>query len=75
MTNEKNEKWVEVFSQGDVWELTAKEGELLGYLTTNDASDYEADELADNGISTVYERARAMGLKFIQIDLNGKEVE
>ena len=75
MTNKKNEKWVEVFSQGDVWELTAKEGGLLGYLTTNDASDYEPDELVDNGIATVYERAKSMGLKFVQVDFDGKEVE
>ena len=71
----ENEKWIECFSQGDVWEIEVRDGKLLGYLTSNDPSDYEPSELVDNGISTIYERAKGMGLKFVQVDFDGKEVE
>ena len=36
----ENEKWIECFSQGDVWEIEVRDGKLLGYLTSNDPSDY-----------------------------------
>ena len=41
----------------------------------NDHSDYEESELSDNGISTVYERAKSMGLTLVKIDFNGNKVE
>jgi len=59
---ERNKKWFEVFSGGDVWELMEIDGKLIGFRTHNDASDYSEDELADNGISDFEERARVMHL-------------
>ena len=43
----ENNKWIEVFSQGDVWELEEMDGKLIGRCTGNDASDYEENELID----------------------------
>ena len=59
---ERNKKWFEVFSGGDVWELMEIDGKLIGFRTHNDASDYSEDELAHNGISDFEERARVMHL-------------
>lgn len=63
----ENNKWLEVFEDGDVWELEEEDGKLLGYHTGNDASDYDSDELVDNGISSPQEKAKMMHLKFQQI--------
>lgn len=65
--SEMKEKWLEVFSQGDVWELEAVGGFLYGLLTGNDSFDYGEGEVADNGISNVRERARMMGLEFTEL--------
>ena len=69
------EKWIEIFSQGDIWELRVIGNELRAFLTGNDHSDYEIEELVDNGISTVNERAKSMGLKLVVIDFEGKEID
>ena len=70
----EQKKWLEIFSQGDIWELEVDGDTLRAYETGNDHSDYDPDELSDNGISDVHERARMMGLKLIKIDYNGNEV-
>ena len=75
MTNGKNEKWVEVFSQGDVWEIEVRDGKLMAYSTTIDPSYYDESELVDNGISSVYERAKSMRLEFVRVDFYGNEVK
>ena len=64
-----SERWIEVFSQGDVWRLEALDGVLYGLHVSNDSVDYEESELADNGIGTVQERARMMGLEFEEVFL------
>ncbi len=71
----ENEKWIEIFSQGDIWELEVIGNELRAYETGNDHSDYEESKLSDNGISTVEERAQIMGLTLVKIDFNGNKVE
>ena len=63
MHEEDREKWIEVFSNGDVWELEKIEQKLVAKRTNNDPQDYTEDELTDNGISTLTERARLMGLE------------
>jgi len=77
METEKMEtgKWIEVFSQGDIWELEEVNGNLRAYLTRNESEDYDDDELCDNGISNVSERARMMRLKLVQIDYNGNPID
>lgn len=63
----ENKSWLEVFSQGDIWELEERDGKLYAKFTGNDASDYDADELVDNGISDVESRAQQMGLEFVEV--------
>ena len=64
----ENKKWIEVFSQGDVWELEEIDGKLYATFTRNDASDYDADDLIDNGVSDVEQRAKEMGLELVEVD-------
>jgi len=65
----ESEKWVEVFSNGDVWELQKSGKYLFGRRTYDDPSDFDEDELVDNGISDFEEKARIMGLEqFIVVD-------
>ena len=64
---ETQNKWIEVFSQGDVWELEESDGMLYGMYTGNDVSDYEENEVIDNGVSSVFERADIMGLEFQEV--------
>ncbi len=71
----ENEKWIEIFSQGDIWELEVDGDVLQAFYTGNDHSDYEPDELVDNGISDVYERSRMMRLRLVKVDYNGNEIE
>ena len=69
MTMETNEIWFEVFSQGDIWELEQRDGKLLAMrIEGAEAEDYSEDELADNGISTVQERVKIMGLELVEHD-------
>ena len=68
-------EWTEIFQDGSIWELEKKDGKLLGYRT-----DYEVDEFAhmrfvDNGISTVQQRAKDMGLIFSEINFRGEEMK
>ena len=64
---ETQNKWIEVFSQGDVWELEESDRMLYGMYTGNDVSDYEENEVIDNGVSSVFERADIMGLEFQEV--------
>lgn len=69
----ETQKWIEVFSQGDVWELEEIDGKLYGRFTGNDPSDYEPDELVDNGVADVEQRAKEMGLEFEEEEKIEKE--
>lgn len=75
MGEKKEMKWIEIFSQGDIWELEKVGNKLLGFRTENDADAYKEDELCDNGISTVEQRAKDMGLIFSEINFRGEEIE
>ena len=63
-----NKKWIEIFSDGSIWELEKVGNRLVGIRQENDADAYEEDELCDNGISTPENRAKVMGLVFKEID-------
>jgi len=63
MTTKENEKWFEVFSSGDVWELKKSGNRLLGRKTYDDPSYFDVDEVFDYGIPDFEEKARIMGLK------------
>ena len=62
---EDNKIWIEVFSQGDVWELTIN-GKKLIATPGSDASDYDADELIDNGVGDLEIRAKQLGLELVK---------
>ena len=65
----ERKKWMEIFSQGDIWELEERDGKLLAMrIEGAEAENYSNDELADNGISSVRERARMMGLELVEVD-------
>ena len=65
----QRKKWMEIFSQGDIWELEERDGKLLAMrIEGAEAENYSKDELADNGISSVRERARMMGLELVKVD-------
>ena len=64
----ERQKWIEIFSQGDIWELEQRDGKLFAMrIEGAEAENYSKDELSDNGISTVRERARIMGLELIEL--------
>ena len=66
----EQQKWMEIFSQGDIWELKQRDGKLLAMrIEGAEAENYSNDELVDNGISTVKERARIMGLELVEVGL------
>jgi len=65
----ESDKWFEVFSSGDVWELQKTGCYLFGRRTYDDPSNFDEYELIDNGISDFEEKARIMSLKpFIVVD-------
>lgn len=70
----RNEKWFEVFSRLDVWELEIRGQKLRGYLTANQLSDFEPEQIVNNGVSTVFERAKSMGLEFVRVDFHDNEI-
>jgi len=63
---ERNKKWFEVFSGGDVWALVKVGIMLIGRCTHDDVSDYAEGEVVDNGVSDLEEKARIMGLIPVQ---------
>jgi len=63
MNTTESEKWFEVFSNGHVWKLKKFGNYLFGRRIYNDPSDFDEDELVDNGISDFEEKARMMGLE------------
>ena len=62
----ESKKWIEIFSQGDIWELESIGSTLYAERMDWDFSErYDDEEIADNGISGLGERARLMGLALV----------
>lgn len=71
MENRKD-VWIEVMDR--VYEVE-KDGEFLVCRDTgNEASDYDQEELADNGFPNPRARADSMGLRAVVLDLDGKPI-
>ena len=75
MGEKKEMKWTEIFQDGIIWELEKKDGKLLGYRTDYEVDEFDHMRFADNGISTVQQRAKDMGLIFSEINFRGEEIE
>ncbi len=57
------EAWYEVFSNGDVYLLRSNGKTLKATYIRKDPSDFPKGLLVDNGVATVQDRAKMMGLK------------
>ena len=66
----ESKEWIELFVDGSVYVLEIKENYLIAIFTGDETSDYEADELVNNGVFDIYEKARMMHKHLIFDNVN-----